>query len=265
MTKTHLIDLSLLRKQFPMTQARVHAKPLVYLDSAATTLKPYSVINTTTTFYKNTYATVHRALYATSQHATELYEAVRLKAQAFVNAKREDEIVFVKGTTEAINLVASSFSKAFVAPNDTIIISEMEHHSNIVPWQMAANERGANLKIIPILDNGELDFEAYLQLLDEKTKIVALPHVSNTLGKINPIKAFIQAAHKVGAKVLIDGAQAVAHIPVDVLRPFIPIDSIMHVAHASRLPPLHDRYQSALYSELDCPLHMHEGPRAYSQ
>jgi len=214
--KTLDFDITVIRKQFPMSQARVHAKPLVYLDSAATTLKPYSVINTSTTFYKNSYATVHRALYATSQHATELYETVRKKAQSFLHAKREEEIVFVKGTTEGINLVAHSFSKAFIKPGDTILISAIEHHSNIVPWQIACEDRGATLTVIPVGENGELDFQAFLKLLEKKPKIVSLSHVSNTLGKINPIKDFIREAHKKGAKVLIDGAQAAPHMRIDV-------------------------------------------------
>lgn len=214
MSKTEEFDT--IRKLFPMVQRRVHSKPLVYLDNAATTFKPQSVINTLTTFYKSGYGTVHRAIYSTAVLATEAYEGTRKKARSFINAKSEDEIVFVKGTTEAINLVAFSFGQAFIQPGDSIIISEMEHHSNIVPWQVCAETRKAELKIIPFLDDGSLDLEAFYKLLDDKTKIVALTHVSNVLGTIIPLQEIIQAAHAKGAKVLVDGAQAVAHMAVDV-------------------------------------------------
>lgn len=213
-SKTEEFDA--IRKLFPMVQRRVHSKPLVYLDNAATTLKPMSVINTLTTFYKSGYGTVHRAIYSTAVLATEAYEATRKKAKQFLNAASEDEIVFVKGTTDAINLIAYSFGRAFIQPGDSIIISEMEHHSNIVPWQVCARENRAELKVIPFLDDGTLDLEAYYKLLDEKTKIVAVTHVSNALGSINPIDEIVKAAHAKGAKVLVDGAQSAAHIPVDV-------------------------------------------------
>ncbi len=215
MTKTG-IDFFTIRKLFPMIHRRVHSKPLVYLDSVATTFKPQSVINTITTFYKTGYATVHRAIYNTAVLATENYEATRHKACSFLNAKSENEIIFVKGTTEAINLVAHSFTDAFITAGDSIIISEMEHHSNIVPWQLAAKRKGAVLKVIPVLENGELDFQAFLKLLDNKTKMVAVTHVSNVLGTINPLKKIIEAAHAHGAKVFVDGAQAVSHHTIDV-------------------------------------------------
>lgn len=199
-----------------MLQKRVHNHPLIYLDSAATALKPHSVIEAITNFYTHHYGTVHRAVYETCVMAGEKYTNARLQAARFLNAKSEDEIIFTKGTTDGINLVAYSFGQAYIGEGDEILITEMEHHSNIVPWQLCAQAHGAVLKVVPFFDSGELDFEAFLSLLSERTKIVAVTHVSNTLGTINPIEMIVKAAHNVGAKVLVDGAQSAPHLPIDV-------------------------------------------------
>ena len=203
-------------EDFPMLQKKIHGKPLVYFDSAATSLKPYSVIEAITQFYEESYGTVHRAVYTLSLESTALYAGVRRQVQQFLNAAHEEEIIFTKGTTEAINLVAASFGKAFLKPGDDVIISEMEHHSNIVPWQLICEEKGAHLKVIPITDRGEIDLAAYRKLLSVRTKMVAVTHVSNALGTINPIKEMIAQAHEWGAKVFIDGAQSAPHMTVDV-------------------------------------------------
>lgn len=209
-------DFAAIRNEFPMLKKLIHGHPLVYLDSAATSQKPNCVIDAIANFYRHSYGTVHRAVYMSAVEAGELYQNARKIAARFVNAKSEDEIIFTRGTTDGINLVAHSFSKAFINSGDEIIITEMEHHSNIVPWQLACEARGAKLKVVPFFDNGELDMEAYKSLLSERTKIVAVTHISNALGTINPIKEIIKEAHAVGAKVLVDGAQAAPHMPVDV-------------------------------------------------
>lgn len=194
----------------------MHGKPLIYLDSAATALKPQIVIDQMTDFYQNHYGTVHRAVYELAVYAGELYQQTRDKAKQFLNAKKSEEIIFTRGTTESINMVAYSFGKAFISPGDEIIISQMEHHSNIVPWQMVAEERQAILKIIPINERGELILEEYESLLSERTRIVAITHISNALGTVNPIKQIIERAHHYGAKVLVDGAQSAPHFVIDV-------------------------------------------------
>ncbi len=204
------------RSEFPMLNKVVHDHPLVYLDSAATALKPLCVIDAMSTFYKHSYGTVHRAIYATAVEAGELYQECRKNVARFINAASQDEIIFTRGTTDGINLVASSFGKAFIREGDEILISEMEHHSNIVPWQLIAEERKANLKVVPFFDNGELDLELFASMLSERTKIVAITHVSNVLGCINPIEKIISLAHANGAKVLVDGAQSAPHMRVDV-------------------------------------------------
>jgi len=209
-------DFSKVRDEFPMLKKMVHGKPLVYLDTAATAQKPQVVIDRITDFYTQHYGTVHRAIYGLAVEATESYQNTREKACGFLNAKKNEEIIFTKGTTEAINLVAHSFGKAFVNPGDEVIISEIEHHSNIVPWQMMCQERGALLRVIPVNDQGELDLQAYAKLLNSKTKIVAVAHIVNSIGTIHPIKQIIEMAHAVKAKVLIDGAQSAAHMAVDV-------------------------------------------------
>ena len=219
------------RADFPMLASTMHSKPLVYLDTAATAQKPQCVIDAVATFYKERYGTVHRAVYDLSVKATQDYQATRVKAARFLGAKKNEEIIFVRGTTEGINLVASSFSKRFIGKGDEILITEMEHHSNIVPWQLACQATGAILKVAPIDDRGVLIKEAFLSLLSTKTKIVALTHLSNALGTLNPIKELIQAAHRAGAKVLIDGAQAAPHLFVDV----VDLDADFYVCSGHKL------------------------------
>lgn len=191
-------------------------KNLVYLDSAATAHKPQQVIDATAQLYAQEYGTVHRSIYATAAIATENYQKSRKKVQRFIGARHDEEIVFCKGTTEAINLVATSFGKAFIKENDEILISEMEHHSNIVPWQIAAHDRSAVLKVIPVLDDGRLDLAAFKQLLSKKTKIVSIAYVSNVLGTVNPVAEILHEVKKVGAYLFLDAAQAVPHISVNV-------------------------------------------------
>jgi len=199
-----------------MLKQMVHERPLVYLDSAATTLKPQSVIDAISGFYSENYGTVHRAVYQLAGRSTANYDAVRSQVQRFLHAKSPEEIVFTKGTTEAINLVAFSFGQAFIQPGDEILISAMEHHSNIVPWQLLCERKKAHLKIIPLRENGELDLQAYEKLLSSRTKLVAIAHISNVLGIVNPLKAIIDAAHRKGVKVFVDGAQSAPHLKIDV-------------------------------------------------
>lgn len=201
---------------FPMLKQKMHGKPLIYLDTAATAQKPQVVIDAITDFYQNEYATVHRAIYEISVEATRKFQEARKIAQTFVNASSTDEIIFTRGTTESINLVAYSFCKRFVKPGDEIIISAMEHHSNIVPWQMAAEERGAILKVVPFDERGVLIYDEYLKALTPKTKMVAIAHISNALGTINPIERMVIDAHKAGAKVLVDACQSAPHMRLDV-------------------------------------------------
>lgn len=210
------MDVIKIRQDFPMLSKTMHAKPLIYFDTAATAQKPQIVIDSISHFYQNHYSTVHRSVYQLAALATQRYQETRIKVQELLNASKVEEIIFTRGTTDAINLVASSFGKAFIKPNDEIILSEMEHHSNIVPWQMMAAERGAKIKIIPIDKNGDLNLTAFKELLNPKTKLVSITHVSNSLGTVNPVKEIIQMAHTAGAKVLIDGAQAIPHMKVDV-------------------------------------------------
>lgn len=204
------------KADFPIFNQKIHGHSLIYLDSAATTQKPKVVIDAITRFYEQEYGTVHRAVYTLAASATERYEAVRGQVAKFLNASSAHEIIFTRGTTDAINLVAHSYGKTFINKGDEIIISEMEHHSNIVPWQMLCQEIGAHLKIIPINDHTELDLNAYRQLLTPRTKLVAVAHMSNVTGTIHPIAEIIRLAHEKGAKVLIDGAQSVVHLSVDV-------------------------------------------------
>ncbi len=209
-------DMKRWRDDFPVLGEHVHGRPLVYLDNGATTQKPQVVIDAEANFYAHDNANVHRAVHALSQRATEAFEAARRKVQRFINAAAPEEIVFVRGTTEAINLVAQSYARPRLAPGAEIIISAMEHHSNIVPWQMVCEQTGAALKVIPINDAGELDLDAYQRLLGARTKMVAITHVSNALGSVVPVAQIIQAAHERGVPVLLDGAQAISHLPVDV-------------------------------------------------
>lgn len=199
-----------------MLSQTMHGKPLVYLDSAATAQKPQCVIDAINQFYTSNYGTVHRAVYELALHATEKYQLVREKVRDLIGAKKAEEIIYTRGTTESINMIAYSYGKAFVKPGDEILITEMEHHSNIVPWQILCEDRGAQLKVVPVLDNGELDLDAFRKLLSDKTRLVAITHISNTLGTINPVKELISEAHAAGAHVLIDGAQAIPHSPVNV-------------------------------------------------
>ena len=209
-------DVAAVRRDFPALETVVHGRPLVYLDNAATSQKPRAVIDRIVRYYERENANVHRGVHALSQAATDAYEAVRHAVQRFIGAARPDEIVFTRGTTEAINLVAAGFTKVELKAGDEIVISHLEHHSNIVPWQMAAESTGAVVRVIPIDERGALDLEAYERLLGPRTRIVAISHVSNTLGTVNPVGRMIEMAHAVGAPVLVDGAQAVPHAPVDV-------------------------------------------------
>ena len=212
----NVLDVEKIRKDFPILSQSIRGKPLIYLDNAATTHKPISVIERVRNFDAEKYGTVRRGTYKLSEHATQLYEEVRQKVADFMGAEKNGEIVFTSGTTQAINLVAHSFGKRFVNEGDEIIISNIEHHANIVPWQVLCEERGAKLKVIPVDDDGELVMEEYEKLLSPKTRMVAVNHVSNALGTINPIKEITQKAHAVGARVLIDGAQSTPHIKLDV-------------------------------------------------
>jgi cysteine desulfurase/selenocysteine lyase len=209
-------DVELVRKEFPILSRQVHGQPLVYLDSGASAQKPQSVIDRISQYYSEEHANIHRGVHHLSQEATQAYEDARETIRAYINAKHSHEVLFTKGTTDGINLVASSFGRKFLNAGDEVIISTMEHHSNIVPWQMICEERGASLKIIPINSAGEIDMAEYKNLLNKKTKLVATVHVSNTLGTINPVEEIIALAHANDVPVLLDGAQAVPHMSVDV-------------------------------------------------
>jgi cysteine desulfurase / selenocysteine lyase len=215
---SHLDEFNVqkIRQEFPMLKQSMHGKPFIYLDSAATAQKPRCVIEAMHRFYQTQYATVHRSVYDFASEATTRYQGVREQIKEFINAAFVEEIIFTKGTTEAINLVASSFGKAFLQPGDEVLITVMEHHSNIVPWQLICEERGAILKAVPINEQGELLLDELDELLTERTKIVSVGHIANATGTLNPIEEIIKRAHAKGAKVLIDGAQSIAHIPVDV-------------------------------------------------
>ncbi len=209
-------DVAKVRADFPILSEMVHGKRLVYLDSANTSQKPLSVIKATDDYYRHANANIHRATHLLSERATGLYEGARKKAARFLNAADPRDIIFTKGTTDGINLVAQSYGRTFLKAGDEILLSWLEHHSNIVPWQIVAEQTGAAIKVIAINDAGELDQEEYARLLSPRTKIVAVGHVSNALGTINPIKAMIAQAHAAGAVVLVDGAQAAPHLPIDV-------------------------------------------------
>lgn len=213
---TGILNIAKIREQFPVLHQQVNGKPLVYFDNAATSQKPVSVINALVDYYKGYNANIHRGIHTLAEKATKAFEDTRHSAKAFINSSSEQEIIFVRGVTEAVNLVASTYGRAFVKAGDEIIISGLEHHSNIVPWQMLCEEKQALLKVIPVLKNGELDLDAFKKLLSSKTKIVSVNHASNSLGTINPIKEIIDHAHEAGAVVLIDGAQAGAHLEIDV-------------------------------------------------
>lgn len=204
------------RKDFPILSKTIYNKPLVYLDNAATTQKPLSVIEAMNNEYLNVNSNVHRGVHWLSQQATELHESARETLRKFINAKSTNEIIFTRGTTESINLVASSFVEGFMNVGDEVIVSEMEHHSNIVPWQLQMARKGIALKVAPIDDEGNLDMEAFKKLFSERTKLVSIAHVSNVLGTVNPIDEIIQFAHSQGVPVLVDGAQSAPHFAIDV-------------------------------------------------
>jgi cysteine desulfurase / selenocysteine lyase len=209
-------DVQKVREDFPVLKQSIHGLPLVYLDSAATAQKPFAVIDAIRKFHEVDCANIHRGVHELSQRSTAAYEETRSKARRFLNARVSNELIFVRGTTEAINLVASSWGRGNVKAGDEVIISAMEHHSNIVPWQMLCESQGATLRVIPMNERGELILEEYEKLLNPRTRMVAVTHVSNALGTINPIKQIIEMAHKAGALTLIDGAQAAPHLKVDV-------------------------------------------------
>ncbi len=204
------------REDFPILSREVYGKPLIYLDNAATTQKPLCVIDAISEEYLSVNANVHRGVHFLSQQATELHENARREVQRFINARSANEIVFTRGTTESLNLMAFSYGEAFLSEGDEVVISEMEHHSNIVPWQMLRDRKGIKLKVIPVTESGELDMEAAKECIGEHTKLLSIAHVSNVLGTINPIKELVLLAHERGCHVLIDAAQSVPHIPVDV-------------------------------------------------
>lgn len=212
----NILNINKIRDDFPILKREVNGKPLVYFDNGATSQKPQLVIDAINKYYTFENSNIHRGIHTLSQEATNAYEVARKKVQRFVNAQHEHEIIFTKGTTDSINLVAASFGKKHLKKGDEIIISTMEHHSNIVPWQMICEEKEAVLKVIPINDKGELLMDEFKKLLSPKTKFVSITHVSNTLGTINPVKEIITLAKQVGAFILIDGAQAVPHTKIDV-------------------------------------------------
>lgn len=209
-------DVETIRQDFPILQTKINGKPLVYFDNAATTQKPIQVIDTLTKYYSETNSNVHRGVHFLSEKATQVYEAARKTVQKFINASKTEEIIFVRGTTEGINLVVNSYGLKNLKKDDEIIISTLEHHSNIVPWQMLCEMTGAVLRIIPINQKGEIIFEEYKKLINEKTKFVSVSYISNSLGTINPVKKIIQEAHSYNIPVMIDGAQAVQHTKIDV-------------------------------------------------
>lgn len=211
-----ILNIDAIRSQFPVLHQKVNGKQLVYFDNAATSQKPASVINAISNYYEHDNSNIHRGLHTLAERATEAFENTRKKAAKFINAKESAEIIFTRGTTESINLVASSFGRKFLNAGDEVLISTMEHHSNIVPWQLICAERNAVLKVVPINAKGEILMDEFNELLSEKTKIVAVVHASNSLGTINDIQQIINKAHNIGAKVLIDGAQASPHLPIDV-------------------------------------------------
>ena len=211
-----MLDINNIREDFPILGRTVYGKPLVYLDNGATTQKPRAVVDAITNEYYNVNANVHRGVHFLSQKATELHEQARETLRAFIHARSNSEIVFTRGTTESINLVATCFSQACMKEGDEVMVSAMEHHSNIVPWQMAANRTGIRLKVIPINDKGEVLMDDYKRLFSERTKMVSITHVSNVLGTVNPVKEIVSIAHGHGVPVLIDGAQSAPHLPIDV-------------------------------------------------
>ncbi len=211
-----MYDIEKVREDFPILSREVHGKPLVYLDNAATTQKPLCVLDAMRDEYLNENANVHRGVHYLSVQATDLHEQARETVRRFLNAKSTSEIVFTRGTTEGLNLIAATFSEAMMEPGDEVIVSVMEHHSNIVPWQLAARRKGIRLRVIPMTDDGVLDMEAYDNLFNEKTRIVSVAHVSNVLGTVNPVEDIVRMAHDHGVPCVVDGAQSAPHVKVDV-------------------------------------------------
>lgn len=211
-----MYDVNAIRAQFPIFQRRVHGKPLVYLDSTATSQKPLAVIEAMNDFYRRYNANVHRGIHTLSEEATAAYEGARERIARFINARSPREVIYTRNTTEAINLVAYTWGWANLKPGDAVLITEMEHHSNIVPWQLLRDRAGIELRVVPVTDEGYLDMEALDRLLDERVKLVSITHMSNVLGTINPVEEIARKAHAVGALILVDGAQSVPHMPVDV-------------------------------------------------
>lgn len=211
-----VLDIESIRKRFPILHQKVNGHNLVYLDNAATTQKPQQVIDALVNYYAGFNANIHRGIHTLAEKATKAFEDTRTTAQQFINAKNSEEIIFVRGVTEGINLVAASYGRTFLKRGDEIIISGLEHHSNIVPWQLVCEEVGCKIQVIPITPSGEFDMDGFEKILSTKTKIVAVNHASNSLGTINPIKQIIKKSHEMGAVVLIDGAQAAAHLEIDV-------------------------------------------------
>ncbi len=213
---TIMWDVEKVRKDFPVLSQTVNDKPLVYLDNGASSQVPQSVIDRTSKYLSEEHSNIHRGVHYLSQHATTAYEAAREKVKRFINAREAKECIFVRGTTEGVNLVAHSYGRKFIGEGDEILVSQMEHHSNIIPWQMIAEEMGAKVVMIPMNERGELIIDEYENLLNERTKMVAVTHVSNSLGTVNPVKTMIATAHKFGVPVCVDAAQSVPHFPVDV-------------------------------------------------
>lgn len=223
------IDIDNIRKQFPILHQEINGKPLVYLDNAATTQKPQIVIDSLVEYYQKYNANIHRGIHTLAEKATAAYEETREAVRKFINAPAVEQIIFTRGTTESVNLVASSYGGTFLNEGDEVIVSGMEHHSNIVPWQLICEKKKARLKVVPVDENGVLDLEAYQNLLSEQTKIVSLVYASNTLGTINPVKQMIDQAHQAGAVVMVDGAQAAPHLAMDVQQ--LDVDFLAFSAH----------------------------------
>ena len=228
---TGVFDVERVRADFPILQRRVHGRPLVYLDNAATTQKPRAVLDALARYYAESNANVHRGVHHLSEIATDAYEQARRKIRLFFNARSDREIIFTRNATEGINLVASAFARPQLQPGDEVLISAMEHHSNIVPWQLACEERGARLRVAPIDDNGDLRFDEFERLLGDRTRMVAITHMSNALGTVTPVEDIVRAAHARGIPVLVDGSQAAYHMPVDVQA----LDADFYVATGHKL------------------------------
>ncbi|MEM9389708.1 MAG: cysteine desulfurase [Bacteroidota bacterium] len=215
-TTLQSLEIAKIREQFPVLHQNVNGRPLAYFDNAATSQKPKRVIDALSGYYSSYNANIHRGIHTLAEKATKAYEQTRFTVQQFIGAAEVEEVIFTKGTTEGINLVAATYGRKFIKKGDEIIISGLEHHSNIVPWQLLAEEKEAVIKVIPVLEDGSLDLETFKSLLSHKSKLVAVNHASNSLGTINPVKEIINKAHEFGAKVLVDGAQASAHLDIDV-------------------------------------------------